>query len=240
MKWLKLAEKAGDPSYAVVAPADYYEWSFTGSPPESVRFSQSLPDSTVVANGNVIVSLDHPSGHPLIIAGPISSPKEIIQRLKERREAFDRSLDRFKQETRLKKFLLSDEGSPRLYGIRNAEEDEITLDYYGKAADVRDKIVEAHDMATKVISRKTGRAYEVENQRRLNHLVTMFSAYDIAIDHTELQNAIEKAGIHPKNSFAMSWKDCYLRTDRSAETWSTSLDRMSEMNWVKQLVNKTG
>lgn len=254
MSWFKkaLAISVVEPGsyYVVVDPVEFYEWRHSGVIPKDTKCSALLPPSEIFTDGYIIVSInaneeDIVGGKlkadiqstALLKVGHMPSREELIQRYHNLDDDFRRNLHSFKQTCLSQGYLVvpEDEDSVKLYRILPHNDTQVRLQSFGSISDITERLSKLRDVLDVSARTKTGRAFEMEDWRRVENMYTFMTNKNLPLDATKIAFLLEKAEIEPKSNKIIDWINCYAELTPEAKKTRDKVQKFRSFNWVKEI-----
>ena len=254
MSWFRRALTISTPDpgsyYAVINSGEFYEWRYTQTAPKGSIFTACLPPTDIIAEGKIIVSafvdedklvkkadafeLKEDSPVEVVLrVGCMPSPQELLYKHKESQKAFERGLDRFKEDIPTRLYVDSQTKDPHLFRISHWTQNDVTLHNFGSIKTLIKQFSEMREALAQDVMDKTGRAHEMEEFRRYENAMTFINNSHLHVDASKMDRLIQSAGIKSVQTRKIPWKECYLELSHGARVLQEQIDRFNTNTWVE-------
>jgi len=256
VSWIRRAFAISTPEpgsyYSVINPDEFYEWRYTQVAPKGSIFTVYLPPSDIITEGKIIVSafidedklskkadtftLKEESPVEVVLrVGYMPSPQELIFKYKESQKAFERGLDRFKEDMPTRLYIDSQTEYPHLFRISHWTDDEVTFHNFGRVKDLIEQFSEIKEALAQDAMDKTGRAHEMEEFRRYENAMTFVNNSHLHVDASKMDRLIQSSGVESVQTKKLPWKECYLEVSHGAQILDEQIKRFNANTWVQYL-----
>ncbi len=236
--------------YTVIDPAEFYEWRFTHQAPKGALFSLHLPPSDIFTEGKVIASASLSDQYlkqvekgfrlqsnalveVILKVGAIPTPQELLDKYDTTLKTFATGIERFKVDALTRLYLVSQSETPHLFRIANYTAENVTMQNYGPIEDLIKKIGEAQNFLQEAVTKKKGRAFELEEWRRFQNAMDFVNNSHLHVDASKMERLLTSAKIEPTSVKKISWKECYLETSENAQLLHEQIEKFGANEWVK-------
>lgn len=251
MSWLRriLADRpviTGE-FYTAVDPADFYEWSFSQTIPKGTVFTPTAPPSDTFTQGYVVAAAkirpDQLNGEGKLNedahadldlrVGSASSPKELLIKFDRMKKDFTQKIDSFKTAAIHQRYFLFSKGKHvHLYKLDDSDGMASITDF-GNIDEIKEKLAQARQVSASKAATKKGRAYELEEFRRFENILTMVSNSNVPIDCGRVDFVLKVAQIKPVQKSSIDWQECYTRFSPEGRDLEQRIASISSLKWVQ-------
>lgn len=250
MSWIKdalsISQLDNDDYYIVTDPIQFYEWKWTGVVSKGTKVSKLLPPSEVFTNGFIVINAPIPKDaiqngklscdvntSVQMKIGQIQSPAELLDRYIAMDKEFKKGIDDFKKNCLSQKYIISHGKDPHLYKVSAIDDTSVMVSNFGPLDDLGKQIEEFRRMTNYLSHQKIGRAYEWEDARKIDNIVTFMSNKGLEIDGAKFDVLISKSGLKPLSSNKESWIDCYCTMHPEATETKGKMAKFRSLYWVR-------
>ena len=107
------------------------------------------------------------------------------------------------------------------------------MENFGPLADLGLVIEEFRRVTNHLSHRKEGRAYEWEDARKIDNIVTFMSNKGLQMDGAKFDVLISKSGLKPEYRKKISWIECYCALRPEAAETREKMSKFRSLRWVR-------
>lgn len=261
MSWVVKALSISNPEkkqkYASVDILGFHEWSFNQFVPKGSSFSNHLPKSQDLLNGNILIACtlsedeyvtengknilnqNIPIERAKIIAGSVLSPNELLTKYTSLVNNFNNNIKEFKNEIQFHQFFTSKGEESKLYKINSWDDKEANVTVFGFFKQIVASLNECLDSLQNNLFQKIGKSYELETLKKFEtYIHPLNQGHYEKIDATKLNFLLNTAKINSKNNFFIDWKDLFLKSSDTAQLDWEKIQHFQKFSWVKMAINQ--
>jgi hypothetical protein len=236
--------------YTVIDPLEFYEWRFTQTAPKGAKFTSYLPPSDIFTSGKIIASAVVPldnlqhrgTAHELksdttidvsLKVGNLSTPRELLNKYDDLKKQLDMGLDRFKEDSVVRRYICSSSKNPHLFHISDWTDYEVTLGIFGSIEDLVKKFAEVREVLGVSSEEKVGRSYEKEDVMRYDSAMAFINNSHLHVDRDKMDTLVSASNLKAEKIETIPWEQFYLELSHGARILDAKVKQFESMQWVK-------
>lgn len=257
MNWLQASTKTIKGTtktyYTLADQDDFYDWALSHDIPKDIPFTQSLPQLDPVNPEKVVIAIYAPfysmskqsdrffvqNSDNIIIdlkSGTVDNIADLIEKNQMRHAKMLKDINSFKTALLAKRYIISGKKFPHLLRVKGIQDNSVSIDDFGFIDDIK-KATQLHlTVLQKSSSKKTGRAYEMEELKRFETYLLSSTATNNA-DASKMDFVLESMKAKPVQSKHQDVKDLFIAVYPDKEEQLAKLAKFFSRPYVQTFLS---